>query len=127
MKILVVEDEAHVADMLRRALEGFGNSCVVAQDTATAESLLADGAIDAITLDLAMPGTNGLTWLEGMADSQPDLARKTLVVTGQRLEADAVERVAACGAGVLAKPFTLEHLQEALRSQIDRPNHDPRN
>jgi DNA-binding NarL/FixJ family response regulator len=77
--------------------------------------------VDAVTLDLCMPGQPGMNWLEEIALSRPDLARSTLVVTGSHLDAELVERLARCGAGVLAKPFTLEHLAEAVRSQIQRP------
>ena len=122
MNILVVEDETAVAEMLRRALEELGNSCLVAPDTEAAEHLLEERSVDAMTLDLRMPGRGGLVWLESMAENRPELARRTLVITGQRLEADAVERLARCGAGIRAKPFTLEGLEEALRTQIDRPS-----
>jgi DNA-binding response OmpR family regulator len=127
MKILVVEDEGYVADLLRRALEDLGNSCCLARDTLAADELLREAAVDAVTLDLCMPGRDGLVWLESMAERRPELARRTLVITGLPLAAESVERVARCGAGVLAKPFTLEGLHDALRCQLDRPIHGRRN
>jgi len=122
MRILVVEDESLVAEMLSRALEHLGNSCIVASDTRTAEKLLDEHAVDAITLDLTMPGQDGLDWLEAMAGARPGLARRTLVITGRPLEAPSVERLARCGAGILAKPFTLDGLQDAVRAQLDHPS-----
>jgi DNA-binding response OmpR family regulator len=121
MKILVVEDERRVAKMLCRALERLGNDCVCAHDAATATEILREQPVDAVTLDLYMPGQPGLDWLEEVSGTRPGLARKTLVITGGDLDADLVERLARCGAGVLAKPFTLETLGEAVRSQIARP------
>lgn len=118
MRILVVEDEFHVADLIRRALENQGNTCMVAATAAEAERLLDEQKVDAVTLDLAMPGKNGLDWLEDIAGRRPDLARRTLVITGAFLEADLVDRVRRCGAGVLAKPFSLDRLAEAVRCQI---------
>jgi len=121
MKILIVEDERPVAEMLCTALESLGNTCLLAHDAASANEVLREHTVDAVTLDLCMPGQPGMNWLEEIALSRPDLARSTLVVTGSHLDAALVERLARCGAGVLAKPFTLEHLAEAVRSQIERP------
>jgi len=125
MEILVVEDEPEVADMLERALRSLGARCVRAADTEAADRLLRQRDIDAVTLDLGLPGRNGLPWLESVAAERPDLARRTLVITGQYLDSRAVERLARCRAGMLAKPFTLDHLKDALRSQI-RPPAEPR-
>ena len=122
MTILIVEDDPPVAEMLCRALQALGNSCVRAPDAATATRLLREHPVDAVTLDLSMPGQSGLQWLEGVASSRPDLARSTLVITGSHLDAGLVERLARCGAGVLAKPFTLASLAEAVRSQLARPS-----
>jgi len=120
MNILVVEDEAMVAEMLRRSLEQFGNTCLMAQDADTADRMLREHEVEAVTLDLGMPGRAGLDWLEDVAQTQPDLASRTLVITGRHLNSDDVERLAWCGAGILAKPFTLENLEDAVRAQIAR-------
>ena len=126
MNILVVENEADIAEVLQRALERLGNSCILAESADRADELLERNAVDAVTLDLGMPGRGGLEWLEAVAGRQPELARKTLVITGLPLESESITRVARCGAGVLAKPFTLDGLNAAMRAQIDRPSVDPR-
>lgn len=121
LRIMVVEDEVVVAEMLERLLEQLGNRCVRAASTEAADRLLRERQVDAITLDLGLPGAGGLPWLESVAASRPDLARKTLVITGQWLDSKCAERLARCGAGVLAKPFTLDHLEDALRCQVEWP------
>lgn len=122
MFILIVEDEQPVAEVLRRALERFGNSCVVAGSAADATRLLRARDVDAVTLDLGLPDDAGLNWLETLAHARPELARRTLVITGGALETESVARVARCGAGVLAKPFTLDDLGDAVRSQLEHPS-----
>jgi DNA-binding response OmpR family regulator len=98
-----------------------GNSCVLAADATAADRILDEQEIDAVTLDLGMPGRcGGMQWLELLAQSRPELAQKTLVITGLSLGPDKVERLARCGAGILAKPFTMESLQEAVRVQLAR-------
>jgi DNA-binding response OmpR family regulator len=118
MNILIVEDEPHIAELLSRALEALGNHCVWAQTAANADEMLDRHSVEAVTLDLSMPGRPGLDWLESIAATTPTLARRTLVITGQHLEPELVQRLARCGAGVLAKPFTLAGLQDAVRSQM---------
>jgi len=121
MRILVVEDEPMVAELLQRVLEAAGNSCILAHDAAAATAALDEHAVDAVTLDLTIPGSHGLVWLEQLAERRPELARSTLIITATQLDPPAIERVARCGAGVLAKPFTLDALTSAVRSQIERP------
>jgi len=116
--ILVVEDEAPVAEVLRTALETEGNSCLLARTADQAARLLDRHSVDAMTLDLGIPGIGGLEWLESIAEDWPDLAHKTLVITGRPLAPEDITRLARCGAGLLAKPFTLETLNEAVRTQL---------
>jgi DNA-binding response OmpR family regulator len=123
MRILVIEDEGYVAELIRRALESMGNSCLVAPDAANAERLLDQHTVEAVTLDLGIPDQDGLDWLEMVASSRPDLARRTLVITGRVLGSRSIERLARCGAGMLAKPFTLANLEDAIRNQLDRPTY----
>ena len=92
MNILIVEDEAYVAEMLRRALEELGNECLWAHDARTAQAMLEAHEVQALTLDLGMPGPSGLDWLESVATDRPDLASRTLVITGQTLDPESVER-----------------------------------
>jgi DNA-binding response OmpR family regulator len=120
MRILVIEDESHVAELIQRMLEELGNHCVIAPSAHEADRLLHQEQVDAVTLDLGMPGQGGLDWLENMATTRPELARKTLVITGRLLESESVERLARCGAGVLAKPFNMQALEDAVRTQIAR-------
>lgn len=122
MKILVVEDEPHVAELIQTILEDLGNSVLIAADGAEASAIVERDPVDAITLDLGMPGQSGLDWLEGLAVDHPELANRTLVITGMHLEADKVKRLARCGAGILAKPFSIQTLYDAVKSQLDRPN-----
>ncbi len=119
MKVLIVEDEREVAHLLRDALESLGGDCLLAEDAAAADRVVGAESLDALTLDLGLPDGEGIDWLERLATEFPDLARKTLVITGRCLEPDSVQRLQRCGAGILAKPFTLANLADAVRAQID--------
>lgn len=123
MEVLIVEDEREIAELIRDSLRPLGMQCRIATDADAADRAITEGRVDAVTLDLGMPGRSGVEWLETIASEQPHLARRTLVITGLLPEREVVERLARCGAGLLAKPFTLSGLHEAVRNQVARPIH----
>ena len=124
MDVLIVEDEREVAELIRESLGRLGYESRIATDAIEADRVLNESHADAVTLDLGMPGRSGVDWLEQIAAERPDLARRTVVITGMALESELVERVAQCGAGILAKPFTQRALEDAVRAQIARPSHE---
>jgi DNA-binding response OmpR family regulator len=125
MKVMIVEEEGYIAELIQQILENMGNSCVLAETAEVADRILKEQAIDAVTLDLGMPGRrSGLDWLETVVQTRPDLAQRTLIVTGQSLGPEKIERLARCGAGILAKPFSMESLREAVRTQLARVDHE---
>ena len=118
------EDERVLIGGVMRVAEGARHVVTTVPDGRLALTALREKVFDVALLDLSMPGQPGLQWLERIVATRPDLARSTLVITGSHLDREVVERLARCGAGVLAKPFTLECLAEAVRSQIARPSRD---
>ncbi|NIL99918.1 MAG: response regulator [Acidobacteria bacterium] len=123
MEVLIVEDEREIAELIRDSLKPLGMKCRIAPDAGAADRALAERRVEAVTLDLGIPGRPGVEWLEIIAERQPQLARRTLVITGLDLQRELVERLARCGAGILAKPFSVAGLHEAARSQFARPIH----
>ena len=119
MNILIVEDEHEVAEIVREMLEELGGRCLHVSDADQADRTLGIETVDAVTLDLGLGDDDGLDWLERLAESRPELAHRTLVITGRPLEAETAMRLARCGAGLLAKPFTAEGLADAVRAQIE--------
>jgi len=123
LDVLIVEDELEIAELIRDSLEPLGMACRIVRDAEAADRALAAAPVDAVTLDLGMPGRSGVEWLESVAAGQPELASRTLVITGLDLEGELVERLARCGAGILAKPFSINGLHDAVRTQLARPIH----
>lgn len=123
MDVLIVEDEREIAELIEESLQPLGLQCRIAGSAADADRELSENRIDAVTLDLGMPGRSGIEWLEAIAARRPGLARRTLVITGIELERKLVERLVHCGAGILAKPFSISGLHEAVRNQLARPIH----
>jgi two-component system phosphate regulon response regulator OmpR len=60
-KILVVDDDARIRDLLKRYLSNEGLEVVAAEDGKSMDRAMAREAIDLIVLDLMMPGEDGLS------------------------------------------------------------------
>ena len=125
MRILVIDDEPRVAELIHDTLESAGHRCLVARDADEADSMLAGGEVDGITVDLRMPGRDGLVWLEHLAGTRPDLARRCVLLTGSYLQPKECRRLQDCGATLLFKPFSLDRLLEVFEGLARDPVGEP--
>ena len=108
--ILLVEDEAAIAEMLRRVLIRAGYTVRVAMDGIQALTALRKEQPAVLILDLILPGMNGYAILEHLHDHQ--ITMPIVVIT-----ANPLYHVSLHHAGirhVLIKPFRLEELLNAL-------------
>jgi CheY-like chemotaxis protein len=71
MRILVVEDEPVVAEVLADAIKAAGYEALVALDGAEALDVLAATPVDGVFMDLVMPGLSGLTVLAQIRQRHP--------------------------------------------------------
>jgi two-component system response regulator MprA len=118
VRVLVVDDEPSVRGALERALALDHYEVRTAEDGRDALDHLVDHGVDAIVLDVAMPGVDGLEVcrrLRSAGDRTP-----VLMLTAR----DAVDdRVAGLDAGAddyLVKPFALKELKARLRALLRR-------
>jgi DNA-binding response OmpR family regulator len=118
MKLLVVEDERKMADVLRKGLEEEGYAVTVARDGTTGLSYAQSGGFDGIVLDVMLEGLNGF-----------DLARRLrhernqtpiLFLTAKDSIQDVVEGLNLGGDDYLTKPFSFEILLARLRALTRR-------
>ena len=118
MSVLVVDDEPAVRQALHRALSFEGYAVRSAPDGQSAlDALLTDPA-DAILLDVAMPGIDGLEVcrrLRAAGDRTP-----ILMLTARHATADRVAGLDAGADDYLVKPFALEELLARLRALLRR-------
>jgi two-component system response regulator MprA len=127
MRILVVDDEAALRRSLKRALELERFTVFLAEDGRDALDHLALATVDAIVLDVAMPGINGLEVTRRLRDVGD---RTPILMLTARDTVD--DRVAGLDAGAddyLVKPFVLKELHARLRAllrRIDTPSEELR-
>ena len=110
--VLVVDDEAGIRAIARRALEEVGYQVLEASNGRAAIDLLSQGAaLDLLIADLNMPGLGGNEMVRRIRTTRPDL--KVLYVSGH------ISRLMDArplweGEAFLNKPFTNEGLREAV-------------
>lgn len=114
-RVLVVDDEVAICRALDRALSASGFVVLTASSGELAESLLREGTIDALVLDLRMRGYRGDELFATAVSLQPHLRTATLFITGD-VTPRAAELIAACGCPLVYKPFDLADVVGAVRA-----------
>ena len=115
MRVLVVEDEELVADVIARAIGYDGHRVDVA---ASGSEVVGRGDLDLydlILMDMKMPGVDGAGLYEYLRGVRGDLTSRIVIVTGDTASIETQEFIQRTGSPVLAKPFTLEELMEVVR------------
>ena len=74
VKVLIVDDEAGIRDILSRKLSSAGFQCLTAADGLNALKLLKSGQPDLVLLDVTMPGKSGAAVLKDIKAKYPDIA-----------------------------------------------------
>ena len=119
MWVLLIEDEARLADSVRRGLEEEGYRVDVAGDAEAGERLALANAYDAFVVDWRLPKGDGKTLVERVRAAGKD--QPVLMLTAL---SDVEHRVAGLDAGAddyLPKPFAFEELVARLRALLRRP------
>ena len=116
-RLLIVDDEPHVADSLRRLLSrelpDVEIVLALGGDRALAQ-IETDARWDAILCDLMMPHTSGIDLHERLEQAHPELAARMLFMTGGAFTERAREFVQDNEHRLLSKPFELEEVLAAL-------------
>jgi PAS domain S-box-containing protein len=104
-RILVVEDEVEIAQMVAEILKRDRHEVAVATSGRQALEHLAREPADLILSDLRMPDLDGPGLHGALASSSPDLARRMVFVTGDVLTPDTASFLAKTSLPVLEKPL----------------------
>jgi two-component system, OmpR family, response regulator MprA len=116
--ILVVDDDASIRRMLVRALAAEGYSVDAVGDGGAALASIERSLPDALILDVAMPGLDGLAVSRRLRGK--GLAVPVLLLTARDAVADRVKGLDAGADDYLVKPFATEELLARLRALLRR-------
>ena len=117
--ILIVEDEAHLAQGLLFNLQAEGFDVEIAGDGESALALLAKGAnFDAVLLDVMLPGKDGFTVAHELRERQNYVP--ILMLTARGRPEDVLQGFAAGADDYLPKPFDLSILLARLNGLLRR-------
>jgi two-component system KDP operon response regulator KdpE len=115
-RILVIEDEGHVAGFIRDALTEIGYAVTVAAGGADALNKVTDDAPDLVLLDLNLPDMPGFEVLDRLRARSPALP--VVIVSGNTDPMMAEAALALGAVDYVTKPVTLDRLSEAVAAAL---------
>ncbi len=118
--VLVVEDEAHIRELVCLHLQLEGYSCIPVGDGRQALQIAGEQRLDLIVLDLMIPGLDGLTVCRAIRREGQNRDVPILMLTARREEADKVLGLETGADDYLAKPFSVRELVARAHALLRR-------
>jgi excisionase family DNA binding protein len=118
-RVLVVDDEASIRDLLSKTLALAEYDVDTAPDGTTALDRMRAYNYDLLIADLKMPGMDGLTLIRQAKRIKADLP--VIIITGFSTESSAIEAVNLGVAGYLTKPFRVPQVLAAASKALGAP------
>ena len=118
--VLVVEDEAHIRELVCLHLQLEGYACIPVGDGRQALQIAGEQRLDLIVLDLMIPGLDGLTVCRAIRREGQNRDVPILILTARREEADKVLGLESGADDYLAKPFSVRELVARAHALLRR-------
>ncbi len=119
-RILVVEDEEPVRELLAATLEGAGYRVVEAADAEQAQSQVADQAPSLVLLDWMLPGMNGLEFTRWLKRDEGLRSIPIIMLTARGEENTKVQGLEAGVDDYVTKPFSTRELLARIKAVLRR-------
>ena len=119
-KILVIEDEASIRDMLRFALERVDFLVSVAADAPSARLRIAESRPDLILLDWMMPGVSGVDYARELKAAPQTRDIPVIMVTARAEEEDKIRGLNIGCDDYVSKPFSFPELIARIQAVLRR-------
>jgi len=116
-KVLVVDDTEFMVKVLEDIFVGGGFDVVTASSGEQALQLYEEHLPDLVTLDVVMPGMDGIAALQRLRQMDP--AAKVVMVSAVGLEAKVMEAFRVGARNYVLKPFERDRVLEAARKVLD--------
>ena len=117
-RVLVVDDESSIVDLLREGLASAGFDVDAAENARGALDLVKENLYDLAILDFALPDMNGVMLHNEMRRMDAELAERTLFISGLAQSADDLDYFSSAASGFLAKPFAVADVIRELNKLL---------
>jgi two-component system, NtrC family, sensor kinase len=121
-RVLVVDDEPSIVDVLAEALKACGHTVDTAANGRVALRKLMEGDYDLVLSDLKMPEMNGQDLFREATKLRPELARRFVFATGDVMGGDTRDFLQWAGSPYVEKPFHVDKLVGMLQSILAAPS-----
>ncbi|MDJ0895094.1 MAG: PAS domain S-box protein [Alphaproteobacteria bacterium] len=122
-KVLVIDDEADVIQMLTDILKADGHEVRAAESGKKAMSLLSRHEFDIVLSDLRMPEMDGPQLYELLSELSPKLAARVAFITGDTFSPSVNEFLTRSGRPYIQKPFTPVEVRELIARVLAERQH----
>jgi len=117
-RILVIDDERAVRELISDALKIEGHDVHTAEDGKEGLDLIGQYRFDLVFCDLRMPEMDGQALYETVQRDHPQILKRIVFVTAQANSTDYGPFLRSTGIPVIEKPFTLSQLRQAVSKMV---------
>lgn len=119
-RVLIVDDEAPIREMIAVALEMAGYECIEAENAQQAHAAVLDYKPDMVLLDWMMPGTNGIDFARRLRRDETTAGVPIIMLTAKAEEDNKVQGLEAGVDDYITKPFSPRELVARLKTVLRR-------
>lgn len=123
-KILIVEDDQAIREMVLFALEKEGFDVVEAEDATSARIAVADSQPDLVLMDWMLPGVSGVEIARGLKRDDDTKHIPIIMLTARGEEDDRVQGLDSGADDYIVKPFSVRELNARIRAVLRRSGSD---
>ena len=118
-RVLVVEDDVTIGHLVVSFLRTVCDTALATDGAQAVELVRRGDSFDAVLLDLMLPYLNGREVFAFLVAHKPELARRTVVMTGGGVDQPDLCALRAAGLAFLLKPFSADDLLTAMRRVLE--------
>lgn len=120
LKILIVDDEEHIVELLKFNLEVKGYKVLCAYDGVDGFNLAKEEKPDLVLLDLMLPGIDGIEVCRRMKSDSELKKTPVIMLTAKNLEQDKIKGLEIGADDYMTKPFSVKELMARIKAVLRR-------
>ncbi len=119
-KILIVEDEQAIREMVSLALRNAGYECLEAEDTQQAQAAIINHTPDLVLLDWMLPGVSGVDYARQLRREKLTQHLPVIMLTARTEEHDKIKGLETGADDYITKPFSTRELLARIKALLRR-------